>query len=813
MRARIPRRSLTPARIAGAFVCALATFFATLPAAPGATSGTVVGANVLAAISLDDSGCRSSAALDLGALAVNTWAIGAPCSINFGSSNETARLKVWQRDETAPALESTTTTWTPRLGATQWNAVAAGSSTNIGWSAGTGGPGEPTVRFEKSTDSGVSWSATGLTTCNGNTVLDLDAFNDTALWSASATRICHSTDGGQTWTIDYTVPAGSIAHMVMISPTLGYAVGNSNHVYRTVNGTAWTDLGAVTSANFNYFASIHADTAGNIVIGARTSTLPTSSYGVVWSTNGGSSWSEQVLATGTGVDSSGVYGALVINPTTLLVSGPVMKTYRGTFSAGTWTWTQVYTATLSHVPYVRSGDGAIFAVTSGDSFYRSTDNGATWTGLAMNTGTGPHQREIAGNVNQLWVIGYTDRRVASPDAGANWTAPVNKPVWYAALAWSASKLFVAGSNGNAMRSTDGGATRNTWALGTASTINHGVSWPGGEGVLIGTTSTILRTTDYGATWAPVTPPAGSESWNEITVDDQNMTWMVSSTGKVASSADHGATWTLQTTVPGAPSLQAASAWRGQLWVGGAGGGVWRSSTTLPLAWTSVPTPRTTMVTSLWAIDATTAVALTDYDATADSSHFSRTTNSGGTWTVTSTASATGTLRHTRDLSIDPGHRFGWLTGSTSYSRSEDRGLSWNTPETAGVSQYIQRIQPTNGGRLLAVGDGSMISTSAPTASIPDGLAGAAGFGACLETATGVAATDWPLAGPGNCTSALTGNWNPIAVDASGGTARIATTALSGSGTLVLRFGVHAGPATTAGSYAANVVVEAVAPAV
>ncbi len=804
---------MTPARITGALLCALVVVLATLPAAPGASSGTIVGATVPSAISLDDTGCRSSAALDLGSLPINSWAIGAPCSITFGSSNDTARLKIWQRDETATAMETITTTWTPRSGATQWNAVAAGSSTNIGWAAGNGGPGEPDVRFEKSTDGGSSWSAAGLTTCNGNSVLDLDAFSDTALWSASSTRICHSTDGGQTWTIDYTIPTSSFAHMVMISPTLGYAVGNGTHVYRTVNGTTWTDLGAVASANFNYFASIHADAAGNIVIGARTSTLPTSSYGVVWSTNGGGSWSEQVLATGTGVDSYGVFGALVINPTTLLVSGPQMRTYRGTFALGVWTWTQVSAYTLSHVPYVRSGDGAIFAAAGGDSIFRSTDDGATWTTLPMNTGMSPHQRELAGNGNQLWVIGYTDRRIASPDSGANWTAASNKPTWSAALAWSASKFFIAGSNGNAIRSTDGGATRTAWALGTAATINDGVTWPGGEGVLIGNASTILRTTDYGSTWSPVTSPAGAETWTEATVDDQNLAWMVSASGKVASSADHGATWTLQTTVPGTPSLQAVSAWRGQLWVGGTAGGVWRSSTTLPLAWTSVPTGRTTSVAAIWAIDATTAVALTDYDATADSAHLSRTTNSGGSWTTTTTAAATGSIRHTRDLAVDDGHRFAWVTTTSLYARSEDRGVTWGTPESTGVSLYVQRIQPTNGGRLLAVGDGSLVSTSAPTASIPDGLAGASGFGACLETATGVAATDWTLAGPGNCTAALTANWSPIAVDASGGSARIATTASGGSGTLGLRFGLHTGNNTPAGSYAANIVIEAVAPAV
>ena len=809
MRARTPRRWFRPARLAGAFAWALAIVLASLPAAPGATSGSVVGATVPTAISLDDTGCRSSGALDLGSMAVSTWAIGAPCTIAFGSSNETARLKVWQRDETAPAMESTTTSWTPRSGSTQWNAVAAGASANIGWSAGNGGPGEPTVRFEKSIDGGVSWSPTGLTTCNGNSVLDLDAFSDTALWSASSTRICRSTDGGQTWTIDYTIPGGTFANMVMISPTLGYAVGNGTHVYRTTNGSTWNDLGVIASANFNYFGSIHADAAGNIVIGARTSTLPTSSYGVVWSTNGGTGWSEQVLATATGVDTYGVFGGLVINPTTLLVSGPQMRTVRGVFSAGSWTWTQVHPGTLSHTPYVRSGDGAIFATTGGDSVYRSTDNGATWTTIPMGTGVAPHQREIAGNVNQLWVIGYTDRRIASPDAGTTWTAASNKPVWYAALAWNASTLFVAGSNGNAVRSTDGGATRTPWALGTAATIWDGLTYPGGTGILVGNASTILRTVDHGATWSPVAPPAAGEAWNEITVDDQHVMWIVSSTGKVASSADRGETWTLQTTVPGAPALQAVSAWRGQLWVGGPSGGVWRSSTTTPLVWTSLPTTRTTTVTSLWAIDATTAVALTDYDSSTDSSHVSRTTNGGGTW------SATGTplIRHTRDISVDDGHRFGWLTGSSVYARSEDRGLTWGTPESAGVSQYVQRIQPTNAGRLLAVGDGSMISTSAPTLSVPDGLAGASGFGACLETATGVAATDWPLAGAGNCTSALTGNWNPIAASSGGASASVATTALSGSGTLVMRFGLHTGPGTTAASYAAVVVVEAVAPAV
>jgi photosystem II stability/assembly factor-like uncharacterized protein len=426
----------------------------------------------------------------------------------------------------------------------------------------------------------------------------------------------------------------------------------------------------------------------------------------------------------------------------------------------------------------------------------------------MSTGTGPHQREIAGNVNRLWVVGYSDRRITSADSGSTWTAGVVKPTWNAALAWDSTRLFAAGSSGAAIRSTDGGATLASWALGTGQTINDGITWPRGVGVLVGTGSTILRTSDYGATWSPVTSPAMPESWNEVTVDDKDVAWMVSSTGKVASSSDQGATWNLRTTVPGAPVLHSVSAWRGSIWVGGPAGAVWRSSTTLPLAWTSVPTGRTTTATSIWAIDATTAVALTDYDPTADSSHVSRTIDGGTTWTTQPTTG----VRHTREIAVDDAHRFGWVTGSSSFLASDDRGVTWGSAQSVGVSQYIQRMQPLNAGRMLAVGDASLVSTSSPTLSIPDGMAGAAGFGACLETASGTAATQWTVAGAGNCSSAIPGNWAAIAVDPLAPTSSIATTATTGSALLDLRFGLKAGPSTTSGDYAASVVFEVVAPA-
>lgn len=787
-------RPVVPAALLLAVLAAI--FLAPAPSS-GAAGATVVSASVPSAVTLDESGCRSEAALGIPLMTGGSWATGGVCTIGFGSSNDTARLRVWQRDEQAPAMESMSMSWTPRSGSAKWYAIAAGSSTGVAWASGAGGPGEAAVRFEKTTDGGATW--TPLTHCNTQAAYDIDALSDSLMYVVTTGAICRSADGGATWTTS--LSASGLERMDMLDATTGYAVGQ-NRIYKTTDGTTWSQIHA--DATFTRLAAISATPGGTIVVSGSRSALPDSDFGVTYSLDGGTTWSTRVLHTSAGYDTSGLQGAFAATDSTLFVISPRGR-WRSTDSGATWPSSTV--PPFPGEPYVRS-DGVIFAPTSGDAIYRSSDVGATWTSVPLGTGQSTHMRQVAGTgLGEMWFAGYNDRRLRTTDAGASWTsASPYKPSWNSVVAWDTERWVVAGSGGSAVRTIDAGASLAAVSLGTTRQLRDGIARPGGVGVLVGD-SVILRTTDYGASWSPVASPGSAVNWAEAVADDAGRLWIAGSGGTVASSGDNGLSWDLETSVPGAPSITALAVWRGQAWVGSTGGAVWRSPSTGALTWASVPTARATTVLAIWAIDATTAVALTSYDTPTNTSHVSRTTDSGATWTSASVG-----IAHARDMAVDDANRFAWVTGHNRYVVSEDRGMSWGPEMGIGVSDYVDRIQPLNGGRLVAVGDGSLIATSTPHHSVPDGMGGSgSGFGACLETAVGTATTNWTIAGAGNCTAANLAGWSAIAADRSGATATVATTATGATGTLGLRFGMRTSTSQRAGAYSAALVFEAVAP--
>lgn len=83
------------------------------------------------------------------------------------------------------------------------------------------------------------------------------------------------------------------------------------------------------------------------------------------------------------------------------------------------------------------------------------------------------------------------------------------------------------------------------------------------------------------------------------------------------------------------------------------------------------------------------------------------------------------------------------------------------------------------------------------------------FGACLHTTDGGSTPTWSLAGTGNCTAALTANWNAVPTTST----TIATRAAAGTGTSTLRFGLRPDSTQTPGDYHAHLSFEVVAPSV
>ncbi|MBC8144155.1 MAG: hypothetical protein H7X80_01150, partial [bacterium] len=115
--------------------------------------------------------------------------------------------------------------------------------------AGTGACSDSTVKFFRTTDGGVNWSATTYTSTNDVSVGGITFVNGAYLASGGRGKLWRSTDGGSTWTMTNTGSNGwqediiTFGNDVLIAATTGSACGvaGGGTVLRSTNGgSTWT---------------------------------------------------------------------------------------------------------------------------------------------------------------------------------------------------------------------------------------------------------------------------------------------------------------------------------------------------------------------------------------------------------------------------------------------------------------------------------------------------------------------------------------------------------------------------------------------
>lgn len=222
--------------------------------------------------------------------------------------------------------------------------------------------------------------------------------------------------------------------------------------------------------------------------------------------------------------------------------------------------------------------GEIFIVTtlflpvypfSTGKIYRSANEGATWSEVSY-TGN-----PIGLSINQSGDLIAADsdtRLYRSTDNGSTWSMAADLDYSIATVESKNGRLAA----GTSLISHDHGNTvaRGSFYLST----NNGASWSAkltnlsvtkvhitASGVLFANLSTstpvsyqIRRSTNDGASWDILTPPAGSSGHSSVSSTPSGKVFIVSSTG-VLSSTDNGNTWTPSFTGGGCNFIQADNA--------------------------------------------------------------------------------------------------------------------------------------------------------------------------------------------------------------------------------------------------------------
>lgn len=363
--AKSSRSHVHPRIVAGLIVCiAGAVLLAGNGTGRAASSGSVVGATVLSATSISNTLCLEGQAgrTSLGSVTPGSGLVGSlDCEVTFGSSNDTAMLRIGQADGYDTAMARAGWQTRPPGVTTPWDAVDAGSSTRA-WIVGSGGAIRTTV------DAGATWSGQTSNTVNGLRALDV------------------------------------------VGASTAWTVGDSGTVRRTIDAgaTAWTDVDNTlgTAANIRTVTALDATTAwvgGDAGIVRRT-------------TDGGGTWTAQNTCAGNTVNDLHAPSALVVWATCF--SGGIFRSIDG---GATWApVTNPEVGQSYRTVWSTSASVAWIGSTNGQ-LYRTADGGATWS--SRLTVAGNNIDDIFGvDALNLWAVADIDGHAyRSVDGGLTWT--------------------------------------------------------------------------------------------------------------------------------------------------------------------------------------------------------------------------------------------------------------------------------------------------------------------------------------------------------------------------------------------------------
>lgn len=327
-----------------------------------ASTGIVVSANVASATQVGTAGCQPLVAdvTSFGSILPGTAArTGTPCVVTFGSSNDTASLRVGQADASASAMNA--------IGG--WAPIVTGDADHLGgitapaltraWVSGGNGT------ILTSVDNGATWS--GQASGTFQFLEDVDAWDASTAWAVGTTGVLLATTNGTNWVAQTSGVGTQLNSVEPLSAMTVVVVGASGVVLRTTNGgTNWSPMPSGTGTGL-------VDVAA-----ASTSRLWAVGYGGVIrrSDDGGQTWTGQ--ASGTALHLLGVAAASTQRAWAVGQNGTIVTTTDG----GT-TWSaQTSPVATDLLDVVATDASTAWAVGVGGQLITTSNGGATWAIVA-----------------------------------------------------------------------------------------------------------------------------------------------------------------------------------------------------------------------------------------------------------------------------------------------------------------------------------------------------------------------------------------------------------------------------------------------
>jgi photosystem II stability/assembly factor-like uncharacterized protein len=382
----------------------------------------------------------------------------------------------------------------------------------------------------RSTDGGFSWDLLPRT---GFALRTLRLAPDGSLWGCGNVGIiARSTDGGLNWTSMNSGSTTVFYDLAFPDASTIIATGGGGVLLRSGDGgQQWNSVAAPLGTDI--ISVDFADANNGLAV-----QLPR--Y-LLRSTDGGQSWSDTSFAV-----NEFTQVRFADNNAAWLLSNSPGSVYKTTDAGQSWQFVEVERPrrTTFFAAFSFSADEAVL-VGNGGAIYMSSDGGATWTQQGEAFSRAHFRSVTALSDSSGWVFGDKSAYVTR-DYGKTWTGSdtISLPGFRFGKALSESRLIAAGSQGQLMLSTDGGASWSTQVLSAAGQIEDIVFLDDNNGWLAGAHGTLARTTDGGSTWEELTAGVNHD-FNGISAVSPSIAWVVGNGGKILHTTDAGQTWTEQ----------------------------------------------------------------------------------------------------------------------------------------------------------------------------------------------------------------------------------------------------------------------------
>jgi len=234
---------------------------------------------------------------------------------------------------------------------------------------------------------------------------------------------------------------------------------------------------------------------------------------------------------------------------------------------------------------------------------KSTDQGTTWQKTASQPWKSSDNLDAIYFISATtgWVGGANGRIFKTTDAGASWVEQTDTIVYKGAFNciyfFDAQNGYASGGNSNGtsiIKTTNGGLTWKALTHPTTSTYYDMYWFDQSSGIIVGSSSNYLITTDGGATWTNKTVPIAASTLYRIKKGDDLTFYIIGTAGRIFKSTDAGFTFTALSS-PTTTTLYTAEFADAQKGIVLGSNGAAYSTTNGGVNWTAIPSFTTEVI--------------------------------------------------------------------------------------------------------------------------------------------------------------------------------------------------------------------------